>query len=66
MVSCSGCDRLERVPLPWGWGGGLKGKRNGNYRHGLFTAEAMKMRRTISALIRASRHSLADLSVKHR
>jgi len=41
------------------------GKRNGNYKHGLFTAEAVKMRRHISALVRASRQSLATLSDEH-
>ena len=63
-----------RAPAVRGWtvcrfhgagGGGPKGKRNGNYKHGLFTAEAMHVRRTISALVRASRQSLADLSGKH-
>ena len=42
-----------------------KGKRNGNYKRGLFTAENLHMRRTVSALIRASRQSLAKLSGKH-
>jgi len=60
-----------RAPAVRGWtvcrfhgagGGGPRGKRNGKYKHGLFTAEAVQMRRTISALVRASRQSLADLS----
>jgi hypothetical protein len=46
-------------------GGGPKGRRNGNYKHGLATKEAVHMRRTISALIRASRQSLAALSGEH-
>jgi hypothetical protein len=46
-------------------GGGPKGKRNGNYKHGLFTAEAMHMRRSVSALVRASRQALANLSGEH-
>ena len=63
-----------RAPAVRGWrvcrfhgagGGGPKGKRNGNYKHGLFTAENVHMRRTISALVRASRQSLADLSGEH-
>ena len=63
-----------RAPAVRGWsvcrfhgagGGGPKGKRNGNYKHGLFTAEAMQMRRHVSALIRASRQSLANLSGEH-
>jgi len=63
-----------RAPAVTGWsvcrfhgagGGGPKGKRNGNYKHGLFTAENVQMRRTISALLRASRQSLAALSGEH-
>ena len=63
-----------RAPTVSGWtvcrfhgagGGGPKGKRNGNYKHGLFTAENLHMRRAISALVRTSRQSLADLSGKH-
>ena len=59
-----------RAPAVTGWsvcrfhgagGGGPKGKRNGNYKHDLFTREAVQMRRTISALVRASRQLLADL-----
>ena len=41
--------------------GAPRGERNGNYRHGRFTEEAVYMRCTISALVRASQ-SLADLS----
>ena len=64
-----------RAPAVTGWtvcrfhgagGGGPKGKRNGNYKHGLFTAEAVHMRRHVSALVRASRQSLADLSGKYK
>ena len=60
-----------RAPAVTGWGvcrfhgaggGGPTGKRNGNYKHGLFTAEAVQMRRTVSALVKASRRSLAALS----
>ena len=63
-----------RAPAVRGWrvcrfhgagGGGPKGKRNGNYKHGLFTREAVHMRRTISALVRASRGALAALSGEH-
>jgi len=38
--------------------GGPKGPRNGSYKHGLFTAEAVEFRRTVSALVRASRKAL--------
>jgi hypothetical protein len=63
-----------RAPAVTGWrvcrfhgagGGGPDGKRNGMYRHGRFTAENVQMRRTISALVKASRQSLADLSGEH-
>jgi hypothetical protein len=63
-----------RAPAVRGWGvcryhgaggGGPKGKCNGNYKHGLFTAEAVHMRRQISALVKASRQSIADLSGEH-
>ena len=46
-------------------GGGPKGKHNGNYKHGRFTAENMQMRRTISTLVRASRKTLEALSGEH-
>jgi hypothetical protein len=36
-------------------GGGPKGKRNGRYKHGRFTAEAVANRRVISALLRQAR-----------
>ena len=60
-----------RAPAVRGWGvcrfhgaggGGPTGKHNGNYKHELFTAEAVQMRRTVSALVKASRRSLAALS----
>ena len=63
-----------RAPAMTGWavcrfhgagGGGPKGKRNGNYKHGLFTAENTQARRTISTLVRASRKTLAELSDEH-
>ena len=43
-------------------GGGPKGKRNGMYKHGLYTGEAIEERRALSALLRASRESLDALS----
>ena len=43
-------------------GGGPKGKRNGMYKHGLYTDEAIEERRALSALLRASRESLDALS----
>jgi len=63
-----------RAPAVRGWqvcrfhgagGGGPKGKRNGNYRHGLFTAESVQMRRHISTLIRASRTALTAIPGEH-
>ena len=43
-------------------GGAPKGKRNGQYRHGLYTQESIAERRALSALLRASRKSLDALS----
>ncbi len=43
-------------------GGAPKGKRNGQYRHGLYTQEAIAERRALSALRRVSRKSLDALS----
>ena len=51
-------DRLDRLPLPWSAGGGPKGERNGMYRHGLNTKEAVKEHRFISDLLRQSRAML--------
>lgn len=39
-------------------GGGPKGKANGRYRHGEFTAEAVETRREISALLKHARATL--------
>jgi hypothetical protein len=41
--------------------GAPKGKRNGNYRHGGFTTEAIDERRRLVALIRDSRAFLSRL-----
>ena len=43
-------------------GGGPKGKRNGMFKHGLYTNEAIEERRALSALLRASHESLDALS----
>ncbi len=60
-----------RAPAVKGWavcrfhgagGGGPKGTRNGMYKHGLYTNEAIEERRALSALLRASRKSLDALS----
>ena len=59
-----------RAPAVKGWtvcrfhgagGGGPKGKRNGMYKHGLFTKEAIQERRELSELLRQARQTLADL-----
>jgi hypothetical protein len=42
-------------------GGGPKGKRNGRYKHGRFTAEAIANRRAISELVRQARRSAAAI-----
>ncbi len=60
-----------RAPAVKGWtvcrfhgagGGGPKGKRNGMYKHGLYTNEAIEERRALSTLLRVSRKSLDALS----
>ncbi len=60
-----------RAPAVKGWtvcryhgagGGAPKGKRNGQYRHGLYTQEAIAERRALSALLRASQKSLDAIS----
>ncbi len=43
-------------------GGGPKGARNGMYRHGLYTTEAVEERRLLRELLRQSREALADLA----
>lgn len=39
-------------------GGGPRGKRNGMYRHGQFTREALEERQIVSDLIRRARKSI--------
>jgi hypothetical protein len=41
--------------------GAPKGERNGNYRHGRFTCEAIEERRAIRVLLRQCRGTLAGL-----
>ena len=62
-----------RAPAVKGWtvcrfhgamGGAPKGKRNGQYRHGLYTQEAIAARRAVSALLRELRKTLAGMSVE--
>ncbi len=42
-------------------GGAPKGARNGRYKNGLFTTEAVEERRCLSELLRHSRRALATL-----
>ena len=42
-------------------GGAPKGDRNGNYRHGLFTAEAKQQRKAVSLLLRMARETVAEI-----
>jgi hypothetical protein len=44
--------------------GAPKGKRNGKYRHGGFTAEAIDERRRLTSLIRDSRGALRSSSTR--
>jgi hypothetical protein len=57
-----------QAPADTGWtvcrfhgamGGGPKGERNGAYRHGLHTAEAVADRRAVAELVRRARQSLS-------
>ena len=43
-------------------GGAPNGVQNGNYKHGLYTKEAVEERREIRELLRLSRDTLAALS----
>jgi hypothetical protein len=48
-------------------GGAPRGKRNGNYRHGQRTLEAMAPRAEISALVRESQRTASSIrSVSRR
>ena len=58
-----------RAPAVTGWavcrfhgagGGGPRGERNGGYRHGLHTAEAVEERKAVASLIRMARESMED------
>ena len=53
--------RVCRFHGAGGGGGGPKGERNGAYKHGLHTAEALAERRAVSALLRRARATLAEL-----
>ena len=59
-----------RAPAVQGWsvcrfhgarGGAPKGARNGAYKHGAYTTEAIETRRMIRELLRESRDMLASL-----
>lgn len=59
-----------KAPAVKGWsvcrfhgarGGGPRGERNGAYKHGLHTAEAVAARRAVSELLRRARAGLAGL-----
>jgi hypothetical protein len=59
-----------QAPAVTGWtvcrfhgarGGGQKGARNGVYRHGLHTAEAVAERRAVAELLRLVRAGVASL-----
>ena len=39
-------------------GGGPKGERNGMYRHGIYTQEALEERRLVNDLIRQARETM--------
>jgi len=69
---CSATSKRTRerckAPAVRGWtvcrfhgarGGGPRGERNGMYRHGLYTKEAIKERRVFRELVREARETLA-------
>ena len=51
--------RLSVCRLHGARGGGPKGKRNGMFKHGLYTNEAVKERRLLRELLRQSRRMLS-------
>ncbi len=62
-----------KAPTVRGWtvcrfhgarGGGPKVKRNGQYRHGRYTQEAIAERRWVSALLHQVREALAEIPVE--
>ena len=53
----------SRCRMHGGKGGGPKGKRNGNYRHGNFTREALALRKSRAAIRRAE---MAELRMLER
>ena len=59
-----------QAPAVTGWkvcrhhgagGGAPKGERNGNYKTGLYTREAVAERRMLSALLKLSRDTIAEM-----
>jgi hypothetical protein len=69
---CSATSKRTRerckAPAVRGWtvcrfhgagGGGPRGKRNGMFKHGLYTNEAVKERRLLRELLRQSRRTLS-------
>ena len=59
-----------QAPAVTGWGvcrmhgaggGAPRGKRNGSYRHGQRTTEAMSLKAAISALVRESRRLMSSI-----
>ena len=76
-VRCSATSKRTgkpcQAPAVKGWtvcrfhgagGGAPKGARNGSYKSGLYTKEAVEERRYLSELLRQSRRALAALSCK--
>jgi hypothetical protein len=69
---CSATSKRTRerckAPAARGWavsrfhgsrGGGPRGRRNGMFKHGLYTKEAVKERRLLRELLRQSRRTLS-------
>ena len=62
-VSVNACTRQEKMPNASGapGSGAPFGRRNGNYRHGRFTAEAKEQRCRLRSLIRDARKMVRSL-----
>ena len=61
-----------KAPAVRGWSvcrfhgarGGAKGKRNGNWLHGMYSVEIVEHRRAVNQLLKAARASLAEHSME--
>jgi hypothetical protein len=52
----------QKLEFPKARSGAPKGKRNGAYKHGLHTKEAVEERREVRKLLRQARETIAAIS----